>query len=683
MINYYLDPGQGFVFAQNTSWFWAIILASLGSFLFFFKFMFRLFKKFFWLLLILLLVLIIGGMMIFGGQNNKNKVIILGIDGMDPVITEKMINDGLLPNFAALRKKGSYFHLATTIPAESPVAWASFATGLDASGHGVFDFIMRNPQDYSLFLSFNESPLMKGKTEVKFRRKGEPFWSILSKNKVPCFIYFCPNTFPPEPIYGKMLSGMGTPDILGNMGRYSFYSTKLLPKDDLYSPGRTVKVEDNTGVVSAQLYGPKVLSAGLQTEATIPLKVILDPSAEKVLINFQGKSFFLAKDAWSDWQKMSFKIGPFSSVSGIAKFYLKSIKPEFELYVTPINFNPDKPPFPVSSPRGFSKKISGKVGYYHTLGMPVETWSLNEGRISEKVFLQQVDDVLNERKMILREELKSYKFGAFFFYFDTLDTIQHMFWRYLDDKNKSMQNDLRYKDTVYHYYEQIDQVVGEVIKVLDDSVTLIVLSDHGFGPFRRSVHLNRWLLEQGYLFLKNEANSNQEFLEGIDWSKTKAYALGFGGIYLNKVGREYYGIVDAAEEGQIKKELLNKLSGMIDPVTGEKIVNNVYSAELIYNGPYTKDAPDLFVGFKRGYRASWQTAIGGMSDAALIEDNSKKWSGDHFFDPKEVPGVIFINKEIKLNNPSIIDIASILFSVFGIAKPEAVNEKVLSNDEYK
>jgi len=665
MINYYLDPGQGFVFAQNTSWFWAMILAFLGSFLFFFRFMFGFFKRFFWFLLVLLLVLIIGGMIMSGSKKNKNKVIILGIDGMDPVITEKLLNDGLLPNFAALLKKGSYSHLATTIPAESAVAWTSFATGLDASGHGIFDFIMRNPQDYSLFLTLNEIPTIKGTSQIKSRRKAEPFWSVLSKNKVPCFFYFCPNTFPPEPIYGKMLSGMGTPDILGNMGKFSFYTTKPITKDDLESRGRVVKVDDDAGVVLTQLYGPKVLSAGLQTEAVIPLKITLDPSGEKVLISFQGKSFSLAKDTWSNWQEMSFETGTFSSVSGITKFYLKSVKPEFELYITPINFNPDKPPFSVSTPRDLSEKIYSKIGYYHTLGMPVETWGLSEGRISEKTFLQQVDDVLVERKIILRQELKDYKSGVFFFYFDTLDVIQHMFWRYIDDKNKSMQNDLQYKDTIYKYYEQMDQVVGELLKILNDSDTLIVLSDHGFGPFRRSVHLNRWLLEQGYLFLKDETSCRQEFLEGIDWSKTKAYALGFGGIYLNKVGREYYGIVGASEVGQLKEGLLSKLLGMTDPLTGEKVVSNVYPAEVIYNGPYIKDAPDLFVGFKRGYRASWQTALGGMA-TTLIEDNSKKWSGDHLFDPQEVPGVIFVNSKIQTKGKSIIDLASTVLGLFGI-----------------
>jgi len=603
--------------------------------------------------------------MVFSSPNNKNKVIILGIDGMDPVITERLINEGKLPNFAALGKKGSYAHLATTIPAESAVAWTSFATGMDASGHGIFDFIMRDPQDYSLFLSLNEISSGKEKPEIKIRRKATPFWSILSKSKVPCFIYFCPNTFPPERVYGKMLAGMGTPDILGNMGKFSFYTTKLLTKDDLDSRGRITEVKDNAGVISTQLYGPKVLSAGLQQEATIPLKIILDLAAEKVLVNFQGKNFSLAKDAWSDWQEMSFKTGPFSSASGIGKFYLKSIKPEFELYVTPINFNPDKPPFPVSYPHGFSRRLSGKVGYYHTLGMPVETWALSEGRISEKVFLQQVDDVLDERKNILREELKDYKSGFFFFYFDALDTVQHMFWRYLDDKNKSMQNDLRYKDTVYNYYEQIDRVIGEVIKGLDDKTTLIVLSDHGFGPFRRSVHLNRWLLENGYLFLKDKITQNQEFLEGVDWSKTKAYALGFGGIYLNKVGREYYGIVDAAQEERIKQEILSKLSLITDPETGERIVSNVYSAAQVFNGPYLKDAPDLFVGFKPGYRASWQTALGG-TPGILIEDNSRKWSGDHLFDPKQIPGVIFVNRKIEAKNHRITDIAAIVLDLFAI-----------------
>jgi len=666
MLNYYVDLGQGFVFAQNISWFWAMILAFLGSLFFFFKFILRPFKNFFWFVLILLAVLIIGGRMVSGSPNNKKKVIILGIDGMDPAITERLLNAGRLPNFAALSKKGIYAHLATTIPAESVVAWTSFATGKDASGHGIFDFVMRDPQDYSLFLSLNEISSRKGKTEIKICRKAEPFWGTLSKNKIPCFIYFCPNTFPVERVYGKMLSGMGTPDILGNMGKFSFYTSRLLTKDDLESRGRITKVKDNAGVISTQLYGPKVLSAGLQSEAVVALKIILSPDRETILVNFQGKSFSVAKDGWSDWQEISFKTGPFSSVSGIAKFYLKSIKPDFELYVTPVNFNPRKPPFPVSSPRGFSRRLSTKLGYFHTLGMPVETWALNEGRISEKAFLEQVDDVLDEKKKILREELKGYKSGFFFFYFDTLDTVQHMFWRYLDDKNKSLQSDLRYKDTVYNYYEQIDRVIGEVMKGLDDKTTLIVLSDHGFGPFRRSVHLNRWLLENGYLFLKDGSSQNREFLEDIDWSKTKAYAIGFGGIYLNKARREYYGIVDAAQEERIKQEILSKLLGMTDPETGEKIVSNVYSAAQVYNGPYVKDAPDLFVGFKPGYRASWQTALGGVPTGAFIEDNSRKWSGDHLFDPKQVPGVIFVNKKIEIKGHGITGLASTILSLFAV-----------------
>jgi len=665
MISYYLDPGKGFVFVQNTSWLWMMFLVSLSGLLLFFKFIFRFFKRFFWIFLVLFAGLIIGGKMIFGSFNNKNKVIILGIDGMDPVITEKLINEGKLPNFAALRQNGSYSHLATTIPPESAVAWASFATGLDPSGHGIFDFIMRQPQDYSLFLSLNEIFWGQGKTEVKLRRQGEPFWVTLSKNKVPCYIYFCPNTFPPDRIYGKMLSGMGTPDILGNIGKFSFYTTKPLNKDNLKSRGRIIEVKNNFEVISTELYGPKVLSGGLQVEATVPLKIVLSADAESISVSFQGGSLILIKDSWSDWKEVSFKTGPFSSVSGIVKFYLKSIKPDFELYVTPINFNPDRAPFPVSYPHGFSRKLSGKIGYYHTLGIPVEIWSLNESRISEKVFLQQVDDVLNEKKKILREELKGYKSGAFFFYFDTLDIIQHMFWRYIDNKNKSMQNDLQYKDVIYNYYEQIDSIVGEVMKGLDDKTVLIVLSDHGFGPFRRSVNLNRWLLDNGYLFLKKRVNQDIEFLEGIDWSRTKAYALGFGGVYLNKAGREYYGIVDAAQEEYIKQELLEKLSGIADPETGEKIVNNAYDLAQVYNKLNIKDAPDLFVGFKPGYRASWQTALGGMS-GSLIEDNNKKWSGDHLFDPAEIPGVIFINKKIKTKVHGIMDIFPIILDLFAI-----------------
>lgn len=290
------------------------------------------------------------------------------------------------------------------------------------------------------------------------------------------------------------------------------------------------------GNIFTQLYGPKVASAGLTAETTLPLKIILQPNAEKILLEFQGHKFFLKKGAWSKWQRISFKIGFLKKIQGIAKFYLKNITPDFELYLSPINFNPQNPVFPISYPQNFSKELAKRIGLFYTQGMPHDTWPLAEGRLDEKVFLEHADMILEERKNILIEELNNFKGGIFFFYLDTLDAIQHMFWRYLDKRHLLHEPESAYKDTIFKYYEKIDQILGDVLRKIDQDTTLIVLSDHGFSSFRKSIHLNRWLKEFGFLFLKPGIKESREFFEDVDWSKTKAYALGFGGIYLNRIG---------------------------------------------------------------------------------------------------------------------------------------------------
>ena len=602
----------------------------------------------------------------------KKKVIVLGIDAMDPNITERLINGGRLPNLSYLKTVGSYSHLKTTIPSESVVAWSSFVTGLNPGGHGIFDFVMRNPKDYSLYLSLNEVSTNKGKIKIQTRRHGLAFWQILSKNKISCYIYFCPNTFPAQSLFGKMISGMGVPDISGTMGKFIFYTTKILSEEDKDSRGKIIHIEPKNNIVHTSIYGPKVESDGQITESAVPLKITVFPDEEKILLEFQENQVLLKKSTWSDWQRLSFKIGPFKSVYGILRFYLKSIKPEFELYASPINFDPQRPPFSISYPYNYSKKLAEKIGLYYTQGMPHDTWALTEDRLDEKAFLEQVDEVLNEKKKILKEELKEFKGGLFFFYFDTLDAIQHMFWRYIDTQHPLYEKDSLYKDTIFRYYEKIDQIVGEILKSLDKNTTLIILSDHGFSSFRRAVHLNRWLLENGYLFLKEGKNESKEFFEDVDWSKTKAYALGFGGIYLNRIGREYYGIVDESEKQLLKQAIIKGLKELRDSKTGEAAVKNVYAQEEVFEGPYANDAPDLFVGFNKGFRASWQTALGGVPNV-LIEDNKKKWSGEHLVDSLLVPGVLFINKKLDFKNSAMIDIAPTLLGIFNIEKPKEMH----------
>ncbi|MBU4252074.1 MAG: alkaline phosphatase family protein [Candidatus Omnitrophica bacterium] len=610
---------------------------------------------------------------------NINKVIVLGIDAMDPNITEQLIQKGRLPNLSYLKTQGSFSRLITTIPAESVVAWTSFSTGVKPGNHGIFDFVMRDPTNYFLYLSLNEISATPKGPVIRIRRKARTFWDILSKMNIPCSIYFCPNTFPPDKISGKMLSGMGVPDISGTMGKFAFYTTKTLSGEDADSRGRIIQVKFKDSLAETKIYGPRVSSGNAVTESTIPFKAVLTQDKSGVFLEFQGNRFLLRPQEWSDWKRIYFKISPFRKTYGILKFYLKSIEPDFELYLSPINFDPQRSVFPISYPKDYSSKLARTAGLYYTQGMPHDTWALTEGRIDEKAFLEHVDENLREKEKILKTEMREYRNGLFFFYLDTLDAVQHMFWRYIDPRHPLYENNPSYKDTIYKYYERIDRIIGEVLRNLDKDTTLIILSDHGFNSFRKSVHLNRWLLENGFLFLTEGKNEGKEFFDDIDWFRTKAYALGFGGIYLNRVGREGHGIVNSPEVAQIKDAISKKLKAWRDVQTQEEVVKNVYTKEEVFDGSCIDDAPDLFVGFNAGYRASWQTALGGVPNL-LIEDNKRKWSGDHLIDPELVPGVIFINKKVELKQPSIIDIVPTILNLFNIPKPKEMQGKILFKD---
>jgi predicted AlkP superfamily phosphohydrolase/phosphomutase len=672
MLLKYVDLNQGFVFTQNSSYLWAFLAFIFGGALLFFKFFFNFFKRFFWAIIIIILVsVIIGGIIMNIKPNKYKKVIVLGIDALDYTLTKEMMAKGELPNLSRLAQEGSFSPLATTIPAESAVAWSSFATGLNPANHGVFDFVMRNPQGYSLYLALNEISNLNRNPVIKLYRKGKTIWDILTENNIQGYFYFCPNTFPTDYLKGIMLSGMGTPDILGSSGTFTFYTTKPLTEEDADSRGKVIHTEIYSGTINTNLRGPKFSKNKAVETIQIPLKITLSPDKQAASLNFQSQNISLKAGQWSQWCKISFAVSPFRKLHGILKFYLKSVSPEFELYVTPVNFDPSNPPLPISYPNNYSKKIASKVGLYYTQGMPHNTWALSENRIDEKTFLEHVDQIFSERKKILKEELKSFKKGLFFFYFDTIDTIQHMFWRYIDPQSPLYEEDSPYGRTIADYYRKIDAVIGEVMKNATPDTMILVISDHGFNPFRESVNINRWLLENGYLAIKKPLKEVNGFLDGIDWSKTKAYSIGFGGIYLNKKGREAEGIVTDAESKNLKLKIKEGLLKLKDS-KNQKAVNNVYLREDVFRGEYSDDAPDLFVGFAKGFRTSWRTAIGGVA-TELIEENRRKWSGDHLIDPILVPGVIFINKKIKSPHPSMIDVAPTLLSAFGLEKDKKMD----------
>jgi predicted AlkP superfamily phosphohydrolase/phosphomutase len=671
----YIDPGSGFTIVSIGGWFIAFLLGFLGVFSLFFK-------KFFWFLkrhgkpfvIIFVIVLLVTALVIIGvimgtkGTVFDKRVVILGFDGLSPQMIEPMMSTGELPNFGRLREIGSYRHLTTTNPSQSPVAWSGFATGQNPGKHGVYDFIVRDPKTYGLNLSL--SNVEKGKAKRVMQSKC--FWNYASEKRVPSTIITCPVTFPADKIYGRMISGMGVPDILGTEGTFTFYTSAPLGSGK--DIGGKVFPVKKSSIMVLNLIGPKVSKPGRQAEnLKVPFKVMPKKENNSVMIEYQQRKFELKKGQWSDWQEVSFKLGFFKNMKGIFKFYLVELEPEFKLYVSPINFDPRDPYFPIFYPPGYGKELVKQMGLFYTQGMPMDTWAVNEKRLSEEPFLEQCNMVLDEKTKMLKLELARMKKGVLFCYFESSDIIQHMFWRYIDPRHPLYEEHApeKYKNTIRLWYKHMDDILGDVMQEIGPDDILIVLSDHGFDTFRRAVHVNSWLRQNGYLALKNQgAAAGAELLSDIDWYNTKVYAIGFGAMYINQEGREKHGIVKPGSETEaLKDEITTKLKEWRDDKYDTAVVNEVFSREDIFWGPHAEETPDLYIGFNIGYRASWQTALG-AAPKNLLEDNLKKWSGSHLFNPNLIPGIFFCNKQINSEKPSIYDVAPTVMKVIGYSEEE-------------
>jgi predicted AlkP superfamily phosphohydrolase/phosphomutase len=227
----------------------------------------------------------------------------------------------------------------------------------------------------------------------------------------------------------------------------------------------------------------------------------------------------------------------------------------------------------------------------------------------------------------------------------------------------------------------MDDLVGRTMaRCADPGTLLMVLSDHGFNTFRRGIDLNRWLEEQGYLKV-DDARRNVEHLAGVDWSQTRAFAIGLTGIFINAREKFSQGIVNPGREAeQLRAEIAQKLGALVDPASGTKAIRRVYEAPRVYRGPYKDQAPDLIVGYERGYRVSWEAAIGKTS-TEVFHDNRKAWSGDHCVDPSVVPGVLFCNRAVTSEHPRLMDIGPTVLDLFGIETPDYMDGRPLAIGE--
>jgi predicted AlkP superfamily phosphohydrolase/phosphomutase len=605
------------------------------------------------------------------------KVIVIGLDGLEPKLVEAMFSAGDLPNLAKLRAIGGYTRVRTTYPPQTPVAWSTFSTGTNPGGHGIFDFLRRDPKTYlpAFGLSRYEQKNMFLPPQVINLRRGVPMWDLLSQAGVASTIIRCPCTYPPDNIKGRMLAGVGVPDLRGGLGTSTFYSSVNNVKAE--ESEKVIRVQaDGQGAISTHLIGPRNPKTG--ADFTFDITLNLEPAAGRVMLMSEGqpRQLELRVGQWSDWLKVKFKVGMLQSVHGILRFYLTRLGPDFELYASPINFDPEAPLFPISHPQEYASELGERLGTYYTTGMAEDHDGLNHERFDETAYLEQCQMVLRERRKMMIYELERFKSGLFFCLFDTPDRLQHMFWRFREPNHPANRGEPASSEmagVIEEHYRVCDKIVGKGLEYADNESLFIVLSDHGMNSYQRGLHLNTWLYNQGWLALKNGIKPGEEagdFFQNVDWSQTKAYALGLGGIFLNLRGREEKGVVTTDEAETVKAAIIKQLSGLPDPERDQVAVRSVVTREQIYSGPYLGEAPDLLVNFAPGYRVSWGTPLGG-TPAGLFEDNTKKWGGDHMIDPDLAPGVLFMNQTFN-HKAGLVDLAPTILKALGVPQGPAM-----------
>lgn len=621
-------------------------------------------------------------------RSRIKRAIVLGFDGMDFSLTSKMIEEGKLPNFAALREQGCFKPLRSTIPPISPVAWSSFQTGVNPGKHNIFDFLTRDAQTYAPRLSSSDIhaaarclrigkyTIPIGRPDIRLLRKSIPFWKLLGKSGIFSTIIRVPITFPPEKFYGVQLSGMCAPDVRGSQGIFSYFTTAA-PAGDDSTGGEVTRVVKQGSTIAAALQGPDDPLLSERVSLTCPFTVALNgPHAADLRVG--GARYRLSVGAYSPWIPVEFRAALGRKISGICRFLLQETEPEFRLYVTPVQIDPAKPVMPISHPRMYATYLAKNQGRYATLGLAEDSWALNNRCLDDEGFLEQCRGNDRERERMFFDALEKTGRGLCVCVFDGTDRVQHSFWRELDPRHPAHNGAYEPPavSAIEAAYLNADRIVGETLQRCRDGHTLLmVISDHGFNTFRFGVDLNRWLEENGYLVLKQQGRGMKN-LAGIDWTRTRAFAVGLAGIYLNLKERESGGIVDQGAEAEaLREEIAAKLCGLCDPRhEGQPVVKQVYNAHKTYAGPYKQDAPDLLVGFHIGYRASWETAVGQVTDC-VFHDNMKCWSGDHCIDQSLVPGILFCNRTVEDTAPRLLDIGPTIMNLFGVDVPAHMDGK--------
>lgn len=515
-------------------------------------------------------------------------------------------------------------------------------------------------------------------------QQGDTFWELLGVQGKRVKVVRVPVTFPPEPFeHGHLLSGLGTPDLSFRIGKPFYFTSELFftPLGGGDFSIEVVELIDNQGEIPTEIKGPpNKLFPDEGGYITIPMTLTVAEDKQTLAVEVSGQQLSLRPGEWSDWVRISFPFNPVVQLHGMGRFRLLSLEPEVRLYLSPIQFDPKNLPpiLDITTPGDYVDHLTDRFDRFKTIGWSIDTWSIDEGTIDEGVFLEDVDLTVEKYAEMLRGLLGEDDWDVLVHYFEFTDRVQHVMFRHFDPLHPlyTEEGNAQWGDSILKSYQRMDEIVGDTMEAMPEDAVLFVVSDHGFASFRRSMNYNTWLTRNGFMHLTGEDEERKnledlfdqgDFFVNVDWSKTRAYALGLGQIYINLKGREGQGIVEPGEEyEQVVREIKEGLEAFVDEQTGENPVAHVFTRDEAYGVYDERLIPDLIPSNSEGYRVGWQDSLGGIA-TEIVEDNEKVWSGDHCsVYPPIVEGILFSNRPLDVDEAYMGDVMPTLLDIFDV-----------------
>ena len=631
-----------------------------------------------------------GLVMLRKGEAARGRVIILGFDGVDPRITQEMMDKGELPNLKKLAESGVFTPLASSNPPQSPTAWSNFATCTEPVDHGIFDFLRRNPANYLPGVGFGSAKrpdllpdgALTESLVYQSHRKGKTFWKVANEQGLKVKALVVPFAYPADDLTDDccQLCGLDVQDIRATQSTYFAFSEDFEKVDSMPGGMRLpLRFEGDSTVVQV----PGIGVPGKRGEfVEVPVHIQADRNARRATLRVQDQEVTLGEGEWSKWMEWTFELSPKYNVRAISRFHVMEAGENVRVYMTCLQYHPREPMIPISSPGAFADELADRYGLYKTIGWAYDTKALQQDDMTEEMFLQDIKQTMAWRETLALDEIDRGNFDLLVAAWTAPDRVSHLFWRFRDPKHPlyTPEGAEKYGRVVEDTYIKMDEIVGKVMDRIEENDLLMIMSDHGFHSFRYGFSVNTWLVRNGYLAVKGQtdpetAYTDDKYLLGFDWARSKAYGLGLGMIFVNQRGREGQGMVSMEEKPALLEELKEKLMSVTDPATGDKIFGNVYLT-VEAKGASAIDAPDIQLGYTDGYQTDKGSAAGGMTEN-IFEPNLNKWSGEHASsDTASTSGIFFSNRPITAE-PTLLDLGVTALKYLGATPPPSFQGKPL------